>query len=257
MKFYWENKMKLENKVAIITGGGRSIGRAISLELAREGADIVIADLDLEPANEVVEEIRALGRKAIAVKTDVTRYEDAERMAKAALDEFGQIDVMVNNAGQSARERRSAFCDSTPDVWDFVIGINLKGIMNCSRAVINPMIARKSGKIISMASVAGVVGEKGMVDYSAAKAGVIGFTMSLAKEVIDQGINVNCVSPGSIATRNVDFISKEVYDVAAQATGFGRWGKPEEVAAVVRFLASDDASYVTGQTYHVCGILNL
>jgi 3-oxoacyl-[acyl-carrier protein] reductase len=249
--------MKVANKVAVVTGGGRSIGRAISLELAREGADVVVADLDIEPANDVAAEIKALGRRALAIKLDVTKFKDAEQMAKTTLGEFGKIDILVNNAGQSARERRSLFCDSKEEVWDFVLGINLKGVLNCSRAVINSMIERKAGKIISISSVAGVVGEKGMVDYSAAKAGVIGFTMSLAKEVADHGINVNCVSPGSIETRNVTFISKEVYDSAAKETGLGRWGRAEEVACVVRFLASDEASYVTGQNYHVCGLLNL
>jgi 3-oxoacyl-[acyl-carrier protein] reductase len=248
--------MRLENRVAIVTGGAQGIGRAIALGLAKEGADVALADIDSEPASKVVDEITDLGRKAIAIKTDVSKNEEAKLMAKTALDEFGKIDILVNNAGQSARERRAFFSESTEEVWDFVINLNLKGVRNCTRAVINHMIERRSGKIVNIASCAGVVGDAGSVDYSAAKAGVIGFTRALAKEVASYGINVNCVSPGPIKTR-IASILPDGTERLRQLTGFGRIGEPEDIAAMVVFLVSDEANFITGQNHPVCGLRNL
>ncbi len=249
--------MKLENRVAIVTGGANGIGRGICLGLAKEGADVVVADIEIETANGVVDEIKALGRKTMAIKTDVTKSKDAKQMAKATLGEFGKIDILVNCAGQPARDRQSLFHESKEEVWDYVIGVNLKGKLNCTRAVINHMIERRSGKIVSIASVAGEVGRASLVDYSAAMGGVISFTKALAKEVASYGINVNCVSPASIETRGKAFYPKEHMEQNKETTGMGRMGKPEDIANMVVFLVSDEASFITGQNHNVAGLRNL
>ena len=249
--------MKLEDRVAIVSGAAWGIGQAIALGLAREGADVIVADIDSEQANSVVDEIKAFGREAIAVKVDVSKGQEVELMAKTALDKFGKIDILVNNAGGSARKRSSLFCDSTEEVWDYVLGINLKGVLNCSRAVIRHMMERRSGKIVSIASCAGVVGDPGAVDYSAAKSAIIGFTKALAKEVASYEINVNCVSPGPIETRALSTLPERVTEHLKKLTGLNRMGKPEDIAAMVLFLVSDEASFITGQNYAVCGLRNL
>ena len=201
--------MKLTDRVAIVTGAGRGIGRAIALRLAKEGADVVILDINLERANTVADEIKALGRKAIAVKVDVTKSEETNRMAKTTLDKFGRIDILVNNAGVTDADvigKVVLFHESTEEAWDAVIAVNLKGVLNCCRAVIKHMMQRRSGKIVSIAAESGMIGFAGMADYSAAKAGVIGFTKALAKEVGRHGINVNCVSPaGPIAVEKAGY----------------------------------------------------
>ncbi|MFC1592903.1 SDR family NAD(P)-dependent oxidoreductase [Candidatus Omnitrophota bacterium] len=245
--------MELEGRVAIVTGAAMGIGRAIAHELAKEGADLVLADLLVEEANKVVDEVSTMGRKAIAVKMDVTKSAEVNQMVKKALDEFGKIDILVNNAGGGARERMSQFSESTEDVWDYVIARNLKGVLICSRAVIEHMIQRRSGKIISMASSTGITGLAGAVDYSAAKAGVIGFTMSLAKEVIKYGVYVNCVSPGPIETSAVKDKTPEQMEALRQLYGMGRIGKPEEIAYMIAFLASDRANFISGQNMRVFG----
>jgi NAD(P)-dependent dehydrogenase (short-subunit alcohol dehydrogenase family) len=251
--------MKLENRIGIVTGGANGIGRAIAIGLAKKGADLVIGDVEIEPANEVVMEIKALGRKAIAVETDVSNSEETKRMAQTTLDEFGRIDILVNNAGGSAREMQSLFHESREETWDFVIGRNLKGVLNCTRAVINHMIERRSGKILNIGSTAGILGQPRLADYSAAKGGIIAFSKALAKEVISYGINVNCVSPGPTQTRIMNVMDSEGkrLEILKKFTGFGRLGKPEEVAAMVVFLVSDEASLITGQNYAVCGLTNL
>jgi NAD(P)-dependent dehydrogenase (short-subunit alcohol dehydrogenase family) len=244
--------MRLKDKVAVVTGGANGIGRAIALNFAREGASIVIADIDLDGGRRVVKEIKALKRGAIAVKTDVTRREDINRMVKATLDEFGVIDILVNNAGGGAREKRSLFAEEAEEMTDIIIARNLKSTLNCSRAVINHMIERRSGKIVNIASVCGINGVPKEVTFSAAKAGVIIFTRALAMEVGSYGINVNCVSPGAIDT-----------PLAAQAraktreTAKFKMGKPEDIAGIVTFLASDEASFINGQNYAVTGVFSL
>ncbi len=249
--------MMLNAKTAIVTGAAMGIGKAIAIDLAREGADVVVTDLNLEEAKKVADEIKAIGRKALAIKTDVTKSAEVNQMVKNVLDTFGKIDILVNNAGQGARERASLFKDSSEEVWDFVIGVNLMGVLNCCRAVCDHMIQRHSGKIINIASFDGVVGDPGMADYSGAKAGVIGFTMAFAKEVAQNGIYVNCVSPGPIETRAVKFMSTERIESLKKMTGLGRFGKPEEIAYMVSFLASEKANFITGQNFLVCGLANL
>jgi NAD(P)-dependent dehydrogenase (short-subunit alcohol dehydrogenase family) len=250
--------MKLENRVAIVTGAGSGIGRAIALRLARDGCHVVVNDINLELADKVVAEIKSLSCQAIAVRADVSKSQEVNRMVQTALGGFGRIHILVNNAGGSARQRRSMFHESTEEVWDYVLGINLKGVLNCSRAVINHMIENRSGKIVNIASVAGMVGSSaGMADYSAAKAGIIGFSMALAKEVGSYGINVNCVSPGPIETEPILALPEAVREQWKKSSYLGRLGKPEDVAAVVAFLVSDEAGFITGQNYAVCGARNL
>ena len=249
---------KLKGKVAIVTGAGRGIGRAIALRLAKEGADIVISDINLEGAKKVVQEVEALGRAALATRTDVVKSKEVEQMVETTLRKFGRIDILCNNAGGSARERQSLFHESTEEIWDYVIGINLKAVRNCCRAVIGLMMKQRSGKIVNIASYAGICGVKGLVDYSAAKAGIIGFTKALAKEVASYGININCVSPGPIETPGMlEGYSHDYIENTIRSAGFGRFGKPEEIASMVAFLASDEANFISGQNIPVCGIKNL
>ena len=223
--------------------------------LAEQGAAVVIADIDAHNGNEVADEIMASGREAMIMEVDVARSEDTKRLASATLDKFGAIDILVNCAGGPAREE-ALFHKSKEEVWDRVIDLNLKGVRNCTRAVINHMIDRRSGKIINIASIVGLVGTAGMVDYSAAKAGIIGFSMALAKEVAGYGININCVSPGAVHTKGLDMFP-ELMEELKPTTGFNRVGMPEEIAGMVVFLASEDANYITGQNYPICGIQNL
>lgn len=254
--------MKLKDQVALVTGAGRGIGRAIAVRLAEEGADIIVATTSLEPAMRTVTEVEAIGRKCLAIQTDVSCYEDVKQTVKTALETFGKIDVLVNNAGGSARERMSLFRDSEQDTWDYVLGTNLKGVFYTCREVINPMLERGSGSIINIGSVAGMIGLASQVDYSAAKGGVIAFTSALAKETAAHGVRVNCVSPGPISSEAGRNISPQMkasltYQTLGHATGFDRFGEPDDIAGLVAFLASDDAKFINGQNYPVCGVMNL
>lgn len=253
--------MRLKDKVAIITGGASGIGRETCRLFAREGAKIMIADLIIEEANKVANELKAQGHQAIAKKVDVTNLDEANRLAKFTLDKFGQIDILANIAGGSAgpaiKTKHGLFAESTKERWDDMINLNLYGTLNCSRAVINHMIERRSGKIISFASTAGMIGMQKAAEYSAAKGGIIAFTKALAKEVARYGINVNCISPGIIGSPRVQQMPKEMVQLWQEGIPFGRLGKPEEVASVVLFLASDEASYITGENITVAGGLPL
>jgi 3-oxoacyl-[acyl-carrier protein] reductase len=237
--------MRLEEKVAIITGGGRGIGKAVALGFAKEGANIVIAEMDLEPANEVAEEIKVSKREAIAIKTDVSNPEDVEKMVNTALSTFGKIDILVNNAGVSVP---AMLHKMDHEQWDRVINSHLKGTYNCIRSVVNHMIERKAGKIINVVSAAGVKGTIGQINYSAAKAGIIGITKSAARELGRYGINVNAIAPSAI-TRMTEKVYtnpkfKEKY-LAAKA--IKRFAQPEEMVPAFVFFASDDTNFITGQ----------
>ena len=246
---------RLGNRVAIVTGGANGIGRATALRLAAEGADVVVADVETAPANDVADKIKSLGRKAMAMEIDVSKSRDAERMASATLNEWGKIDILCNIAGGPA-PTQTPFAESEEAVWDSVMAVNLKGQRNCTRAVINHMIERRTGKILNMASSSAMLGMINMVDYSTAKGGVISFTRALAKEVAQYNINVNAISPGTVMTRGLEMFP-ERWDEFNQMSGLGRVGTTEEIAAMVAFLVSDEANYITGQNYPVCGLLNL
>jgi 3-oxoacyl-[acyl-carrier protein] reductase len=245
--------MKFADRVAIVTGAARGIGREVALALVREGAKVTISDLDMEPLNDVVDEIKAAGGQALPIRVDVTNSAEINQMVEAALQTFGQIDILVNNAGGSARDKASNFNEAPEEVWKATLERNLHGTLACTRAVINHMIERKSGKIVNFASVNGISGQAGFVDYSAAKAGIIGFTKALAKEVNSSGINVNAIAPGVIETRVVEQIPKETITGIIESLNLNRLGQPEDIANAVLYLASDEASYVQGHILRVCG----
>ncbi len=253
--------MKLENKIALVTGGGRSIGRAICLKLAGEGADVIIANSSLEPANEVAGLIRAKGRRCKVIQTDVTKYDQVKQAVATTLGEFGRIDILVNNAGGSAREKMSLFCDSEEETWDYILNLNLKSVLYNCRQVIGPMLAQGSGSIINIGSVAGMIGLASQVDYSAAKAAVIGFTQALAKETSRSGVRVNCISCGPMASSahkmSEAMRERTAKTVLGEATGFDRFGEVDDIAYLAAFLASDESGFITGQNYPVCGVMNL
>jgi NAD(P)-dependent dehydrogenase (short-subunit alcohol dehydrogenase family) len=243
--------MKLKKKVAIVTGAGGGIGKAIALAVAREGADLVLNDIATESLAKVADEIKAMACRALVVKADVTKSREVKQMVRATLVEFGTINILVNVAGGSAA---SYFHETPEKYWNAVIDLNLKGTLTCCHEVIKPMIKGGGGRIINIGSVAGMIGSSiGLAAYSAAKAGVIGFTKALAKELASYGINVNCVSPGPIETQLQDKLKLEIQKKIKADTYLKRLGKPEEVAKLVVFLASDGGNYIIGQNYAVCG----
>ncbi|BAB06210.1 3-oxoacyl-[acyl-carrier-protein] reductase [Halalkalibacterium halodurans] len=241
----------LQGKTAIVTGASRGIGRATAMELARHGANVVVNYAgNKEKAEKVVAEIKELGVEAIAIQADVADSESVQAMVKETIDTFGAVDILVNNAGIT---RDNLFMRMKEEDWDAVIDTNLKGVFHCSKAVTRPMMKQRFGRIINVSSVVGAIGNAGQANYVAAKAGVIGLTKTLARELANRNITVNAVAPGFIET---DMTGELPEDVKAQMLGqipLARLGQPEEVAKAVRFLASDDASYLTGQTIHVNG----
>ncbi len=253
--------MRLQGRVAIITGGASGIGQETVRRFAREGAKTVIADLMMEKASELAEHLRFQGHEAIAIRTDVTSLDEARTLARFAMDAYGQIDILANIAGGSAgpviRTKHSLFADSTRERWDEMIGLNLYGALNCTRAVINHMIQRHSGAVVNVASTAGMIGMQKAAVYSAAKGGVIAFTKALAKEVGEYGINVNCVSPGIVGSARVRQMREDMVQQWLEGIPLGRLATPEEVADVIVFLSSDEASYVTGENVTVAGGLVL
>ena len=235
----------LKGKTAIVTGASRGIGKATALKLASLGANIVLNyRSNEEEASKVKEEIKALGVETIMVKADISKMDEVENMISTAKEKFGTIDIMVNNAGIT---KDTLIMRMKEEDFDSVINVNLKGVFNCLKCITPIMMKQKSGKIINLSSVVGITGNAGQVNYAASKAGVIGMTKSLAKEIGSRGINVNAVAPGFIETDMTAALSDEVKKVAEQSIPFGRMGKPEEIADAVVFLASDKASYITGQ----------
>jgi 3-oxoacyl-[acyl-carrier protein] reductase len=241
----------LTGKTALVTGASRGIGRAIALSLAEAGADVAVNYAGSEAAAaEVVSLIEAMGRKAFKVKADVSSAQEVEEMFKQVLGTFGQLDILVNNAGIT---RDNLIMRMKEDEFDQVIATNLKGVFNCIKAATRPMMKQRSGRIINISSVVGVLGNPGQINYVAAKAGVIGMTKASAKELSSRGITVNAVAPGFIETDMTDKLSEDMVAGLLQQIPLSRLGKPEDIAKAVRFLASDDASYMTGQTIHVDG----
>jgi 3-oxoacyl-[acyl-carrier protein] reductase len=243
---------ELQDKAAVVTGASRGIGRGIALELAQQGARVVVNHrASPEQANETVELIRAAGGHAIVVAADVSRFEEAQSLIEAAIEEFGGIDILVNNAGTT---RDMLLMQMKEDDWDKVVNTNLKSVFNCCKAAIRPMLrARKGGRIINISSVSGLAGQVGQSNYSASKAGIIGFTYALAKEVGSRQITVNAVAPGYIPTALSSDLSQDFQDAILQLTPLGRFGQPEDIAHAVAFLASDRAGYITGITLRVDG----
>ena len=245
----------MSNKTAIVTGGTRGIGKAIVLELAKSGCNVAFNYSKSDDlANALVKEIEALGVKAVAKKADVSDFESAKDMIKEVKDEFGQIDYLVNNAGIT-RDKLLAMMKE--DDWDDVININLKSVYNFSKAVIMTMIKQKNGKILNITSVSGIAGVAGQTNYSASKAGMIGFTKALAKEVGKAKINVNAIACGFIETDMTSELPDEYKQKMTDMTALKRFGTTDDVAKVAKFLLSDDANYVTGQVLSLDGGLAL
>lgn len=242
---------KLEGKTAVVTGASRGIGRAIALELAKEGANIVVNySGSKEKADQVVAEIESLGVKAISVQANVSDSESVQSLMNTAIEQFGSIDILVNNAGIT---RDNLIMRMKEDEWDDVINTNLKGVFLATKAVTRQMMKQRSGRIINIASVVGVLGNAGQANYVAAKAGVIGLTKTTARELASRNILVNAVAPGYIATEMTDALPEDVKQTISGQIPLAKIGSPENVAKAVVFLASDDASYITGQTLHVDG----
>jgi 3-oxoacyl-[acyl-carrier protein] reductase len=245
-----EEGLKLTGKVALVTGAAQGIGRAIALLLARNGADIVVSDINLEKAEETAKEIRAIGPKATAVKVDVSNLSDVERMVEAIIEKLAKIDILVNNAGIT---RDKLILRMTEEDWDAVLGVNLKGTFNCTKTVIRHMAKQRSGKIVNIASVVGEMGNAGQANYSASKAGVIGLTKTIAREYAQRGINVNAIAPGYIETPMTDALPEKAKEELKKLIPMERLGKPEDVAEAVLFLVCEESSYITGQVLNVNG----
>lgn len=242
--------MRLQNKVALVTGGARGIGKAISLALAKEGADIVIWDVNADEARKACAEIEALGRQTLAMQVDVTDYPKVEEGINKILDKLTKVDILVNNAGITKDNLVLRMSDAD---WDAVIKVNLKGTFNCSKAAFRPMMKARSGRIINIASIIGIIGNAGQANYSASKAGIIALTKTLAKELASRNVNVNAVAPGFIQTEMTAKLPEELKQKMLAQIPLNRFGSPDDVANVCLFLASNEADYITGQTLVVDG----
>jgi NAD(P)-dependent dehydrogenase (short-subunit alcohol dehydrogenase family) len=245
--------LDLKDKVAIVTGAGsqKGFGRTIAVTLAREGCCLVLADIDIEGAEKTAGEVRSLGSQAIAVKVDIRNSREVKQMVEVALDKFGKIDILVNNAGAATPPK--LFIDTNEDEWDFNIDLNLKGMLRCTKAVLDYMVPRKSGKIINLSSFGAKTGGENTTVYAAAKAGILSFTKGLSTEVRPLGINVNAVAPGVGLTNFVRDAPREILNELIQKTPARRTTTPEDIAMAVAYFASDVSSDVVGQTLSVDG----
>ena len=242
--------MRLKDKVALITGSAQGIGREIAFVFAREGADVVISDINLEKAAKTSAEIAALGRKSLGLELDVTAYAKVEEAVNKILDKFGKVDILVNNAGIT---KDGLLLRMSEADWDAVINVNLKGTFNCTKAVSKLMIKQRSGRIINIASIIGIIGNPGQANYSASKAGIIALTKTTAKELASRNINVNAVAPGYIQTEMTAKLPEELKQKMLALIPLNKLGSPADVANVCLFLASEESGYITGQTIVVDG----
>ena len=237
----------LNGQVALVTGAGRGIGRAIALALAKNGADIVISDIMKESVDEAVKEVEALGRKALGILGDVSKFADCEAMVNAGKDAFGKIDILVNNAGIT---RDNLIMRMSEEDWDAVIAVNLKSVFNCCKAVCRLMMKQKGGRIINISSVVGLMGNAGQANYSASKAGIIGLTKTLAKELGRKKVLVNAVNPGFMKSSMTAKVSEKTLQKSLQDSPLKVFSDPEEVAGFLIYLSSDLMKQVTGQVFH-------
>jgi len=243
--------MTLSGKSALVTGASRGIGQAIAVELAKRGAKVVVNYAkDADGANATVEQIKAAGGEALAAQADVADYKAAEALVKTTVEAFGSIDILVNNAGTTRDQLIMMMPESD---WDVVIQTNLKSTFNCSKAAVRTMMRKRAGRIINITSVSGIAGNAGQTNYSASKAGVIGFTRALAREVAARNITVNAIAPGFVPTALTNDLPAEIKDATLKTIPLARWGKPEEIAYAAAFFASDEAAYITGQVLSVDG----
>jgi 3-oxoacyl-[acyl-carrier protein] reductase len=242
--------MRLHGAHALITGAAQGIGRAIALGMAREGADVCIADVNAENAEATAEEIRASGVKAVAISLDVSSQQEVTRAFGSFMEEFGTLDILVNNAGIT---RDGLLIRMKEEDWDSVINVNLKGTFLCSKEAVKIMSRQRSGKIINISSIVAFIGNPGQVNYSSSKAGVIGLTKTVAREYASRGIRVNAVAPGFIQTPMTDALSDSVREEMMQAIPLSHFGTPDDVTNAVVFLASGESDYITGQVLHVNG----
>lgn len=243
--------MNLEGKAALVTGASRGIGREIALELARSGANVAVNYSGSEAkANEVVDEIKKMGKDAFAIKCDVSNSEEVATMVKETIERFGHLDILVNNAGITKDNLIMRMKDNE---WDDVININLKGVFLCTKAVTRQMMKQREGRIINIASIVGAMGNAGQANYVAAKAGIIGLTKTTAKELASRNITVNAIAPGFISTDMTDQLPEDVKSEMLKQIPLARLGEPKDIAKMAAFLATDDCSYITGQTLHING----
>lgn len=245
---------RLENKVAVITGGAQGIGKAAVKKFAEEGAVVIIWDVNEEKANSTIEELKSISNKVEFQKADVTSLESVSNAAKQIVEKHKKIDILINNAGIT---RDASFLKMTPDQWKQVIDVNLTGVFNCTKAVAHYMVENKYGKIVNTSSVVGLYGNFGQTNYVATKSGIIGMTKVWARELGRKGVNVNAVAPGFIATEMVETVPEKVIDMLKEKTPLGKLGDPEDIANAYLFLVSEEAKYITGTVLSVDGGLVL
>lgn len=241
---------ELAGRIALITGSGQGIGHAVALELARRGATIITNDVSGCCADDALEEIKRLGGDGLAITADVSDKAQVDAMMEQIIDTYGQIDILVNNAGTT---RDNLLMRMPEEDWDLILRVNLKSAWLCSKAAIRPMMRKRYGRIINMSSVSGIAGQMGQTNYSASKAGMIGMTKALAREVASRGITVNAVAPGFVHTKLTENLPQDILDTLVANIPMGRWGEVDDVAKAVGFLASDDANYITGHVLSVDG----
>lgn len=243
--------MTLKGKNALVTGGYRGIGKAIALKLASMGANVAVNDIgDIETASDTLSEIRAFGVEAEAIQANVAVEEDVQKLFAKFMERFGRIDILINNAGIT---RDGLLMKMKESDWQAVLDVNLKGVFLCTKAAVRPMMLQKSGSIVNITSVVGITGNAGQANYSASKAGVIGFTKSIAKEIGSKGVRVNAVAPGFIHTKMTEALPEDVKNAYMANIPLKRYGEPEEVAEVVTFLCEERSKYMTGQVLKVDG----